>query len=57
MCPPPGFRELARTIWSLIRPNRVSIWLYFFLVGGRGGGVNIWGGGGTCLTPSLGSIS
>ena len=23
MYPPPGFKELMRTIWSLIRPNRV----------------------------------
>ena len=23
--PPPGFKELIRTIWSLMRPNRVLI--------------------------------
>ena len=25
MYPPPGFKELIRTIWSLIRPNKVLI--------------------------------
>ena len=41
--PPPGFKKLIRTIWSLIRPDRV---------------LNFWGVhlGGTCLTPNIGTM-
>ena len=42
--PTPGFKELIRTIWSLIKPNRVLN----FLLGGGG-----TSGRGTCLTPNL----
>ena len=38
---PPGFKELIRITWSLIRPNRVL---------NLGGGTF---GGGTCLTPNI----
>ena len=37
---PPGIKELIRTIWSLIRPNRVLIFL----------GMGTFGSC-TCLTP------
>ena len=41
MYPPLGFKELVRTVWSLIRPNRVLIGFYFFC------------GRGTCPTPNV----
>ena len=37
--PPPRFKELIRTIWSLIRPNRVlNLGRVVYICGGGGGG-------------------